>query len=194
MNSFDRADWKDDVEIVAHCLGEPRKSSSWGGHISGSINGTKSASYWLHLSSKGYLHSIDHGKNLNYVLPVFEPGIYPNRKIELHFPTLAYQTTAQLAILVALYMGFSEIFLLGFDHDWLASPKYSKHFYSNDKDPEDTLDRFTYLGIIDFTKRMWNIYYKLQEISEIHNAKIYNMTENSYLDVFKRVALPNSSG
>lgn len=193
MNSFDRADWKDEFEIVAHCLGEPRLSPSWDDHIFyRSINGTKSASYWLHFSSKDHLCSKEHGKDLNYVLPVFEPGICPKRKIALHSAALAYQTTAQLAIQVALYLGFSEIYLLGFEHDWLASPEYSKHFYSSNKDQEDTLGRHSYLSIINFAQRMWNIYYKLQEISEAHNARIYNMTENSYLDVFPQVALPSS--
>jgi len=31
-------------------------------------------------------------------------------------------SVSELAITVALYMGFSEIFLLGFDHDWFNGP------------------------------------------------------------------------
>lgn len=185
MNAFGRADWKEEVEIVAHCVGEPRSSSSWGRHIVENINETQSSSYWLHLSSCGQLQGAIDKKQLYYVLPSIEPGLWPRgKKIELHTATLGYATTAQLAIQVALYMGFKKIRLYGFDHSWLASPKFLQHFYSDNKDDEDTLDRHSYLSIIEFSLRMWRLYYKLREISTHHGAEILNKSDPSYLDVF----------
>ena len=55
MNSFHRAEWKAEVDIVAHCIGEPRLSPAWSDPCE-TINGTNSASYWM---LGGYL--IRHG-------------------------------------------------------------------------------------------------------------------------------------
>ena len=89
-------------------------------------------------------------------------------------------------------MGFGRIVLLGFDHDWLASPKYSRHFYSNDKDGSDIIGTLNYLDIIEMGRRMWTIYYKLKGIARSHGATIYNMTKDSYLDVFERIDSDNT--
>ena len=187
MNSFQNATWKDRVNIVAHCLGEPYCALAWREEdFIESIEGTKSKSYWLHYTSQNKIRNISKSKSLNYVFLPYESGIYFNKQICLHKPTLAYQTTAQLAIQVALYMGFKEIILLGFDHDWLASPEYSKHFYSNSKDSNDTIGEWNYLELINMLRRMWIIYYKLDSVSKNHNAKIYNSSSKTFLDVFEK--------
>lgn len=189
MNGFERAEWKGEVDIVAHCIGEPRQSPSWGEHVGKSINETSAASYWLHISAYKQLGEIMAGKSLYYVNPGIEAGLWPSgRRIALESTTLGYATTAQLAIEVGLHMGFTKIILLGFDHDWLASPKYSRHFYSTDKDPEDTLDQHNYLSIIEFSHRMWTIYYKLRNVASGHGATICNMSPGSFLDVFPVIA------
>ncbi len=188
MNSFHRADWKDEVDIVAHCLGEPRSSSAWdGADIAQCIAGTRAASYWLHESSRGALPGLPDGKPLHYVMPCLEAPFASDRRIALDGPALGYQTTAQLAIEVAIYMGFSEIVLVGFDHDWLANPDYSRHFYATDRDRTDRLSEFSYLDIVRIIDRMWSIYYKLRTIAERGGVKIINAAPSSYLDVFPRV-------
>jgi len=186
MNSFQKAKWKNSVDIVAHCMGEPYIASAWSEEdILESIEGTDSQSYWLHYSSFGKINGVSKEKKLNYVFLPFEAGVWKRNNIQLHKPTLAYQTTAQLAIQVALHMGFKEIVLLGFDHDWLASPKYLKHFYSVNKDDTDKIGEMTYMEIIKLTERMWDIYYKIHKISLDNGVKIYNMNSYSYLDVFE---------
>lgn len=186
MNSFQKADWKNSVEIVAHCIGEPYGAVAWVEEdILESIDGTNSKSYWLHYSSYKKIRSIGKDNFIHYVFLPYESGLWLKNYIRLHKSTLAYQTTAQLAIQVALYMGFKKIYLLGFDHDWLASPKYSKHFYSNSKDSTDTIGDMRYIDIIKLMERMWTIYYKLADISSSLGAKIYNLSPNSYLDIFE---------
>ncbi|HAQ17686.1 MAG TPA: hypothetical protein DCR40_00445 [Prolixibacteraceae bacterium] len=192
MNSFERATWKDSVEIVAHCIGEPSMVKAWSkSEILESINGTKAKSYWLHFTSYNHFEKCGKRDLLHYVFITNEPGLWGNRAINLAKPTLTYQTTAQLAILVALHMGFNKIGLLGFDHDWLASPDYSKHFYSNEKDSNDTLHEWSYLVIVNMIDRMWRIYYKLRDIANYNGVEIYNLTKSSYLDVFKKDDLEN---
>ncbi len=187
MNSFDRAAWKGDVEIIAHCLGEPYFSSSWSDPTE-TILGTASASYWLHYSSLGRFADRIAGKNIHYVLPGRGARLWGSRPIDLRKVTLTYQTTAQLAVMVALYMGFRRIILLGFDHDWLASPDYSRHFFSADREPNDHLNRFSYYEILHLVTKMWENYYALRATAQANGAEIVNMTNGSFLDVFPRVS------
>lgn len=187
MNSFDRCAWKNDVNIVAHCIGEHQSSQAWSAkEISSSINGTHSASYWLDISSYLQIGCIDSSKSVHYVLPVFEPGLWGARPFELHAPTLAYQTTAQLAIQVAIYMGFEEVLLVGFDHDWLASRDYLNHFYSMEKDATDSIGTMRYLDIINFMQRMWTIYYSMRAVAERAGVTVVNLSSTTCLDVFER--------
>jgi hypothetical protein len=187
MNGFDRAPWKDEVDIVAHCIAEPRSSPAWNAaEIRASINGTRSASYWLDLSSYRQLSGVEAGKSLHHVLPVYEPGLWRGRTFDLAAPTLAYQTTAQLAIQVAAHMGFAEILLIGFDHDWLASRDYSRHFYSMRKDTTDSIGQMPYLEIIGFMRRMWLIYAAMQQTAERAGIRIVNLSSRTVLDVFDR--------
>lgn len=187
MNNFEKAEWKDQVEIIAHCIGEPFSSHGWMKEdLESSIHGTNSSSYWLHFSSKDKLNEMGKTHLVHYVFAAVEPGIYIKKSIKLHEKTLGYQTTAQLAIQVAIYMGFQEIALVGFDHDWLASPNYSKHFYSLRKDKTDKLGSMKYLDIINFMQRMWIIYYKMKEIAINNSINIYNYSVPTFLDVFEQ--------
>ena len=183
MNNFHRSEWKEEVEAVAHCYGEPPWSPGWLEPCE-CINGTTSASYWLNAAAYGHMEGIEPGKKLYYVLAGIEPSLWGKRTVDLTRMGLGFQTTAQLAIEVALFMGFKEIRLLGFDHDWLASPKFSKHFYSNEPDPEDALGTFPYYDIIKSTLRMWEGYYALDRAGAAHEAVIVNMTDGSFLDIF----------
>jgi hypothetical protein len=195
MNSFDRASWKDEVDIVAHCIGDPRSSISWSeNEIANNINGTNSQSYWLDSSCWKEIHNISPDKKLHYVFVSTESGIWGTKRFELHKPTMGFQTTAQLAIQVALYMGFRDIGLVGFDHDWLASRDYMRHFYSLNRDETDKLGEFSYHDIIRFMDRMWKIYYRINLVANTHKAQIYNLTPSGFLDVFPRLSIENFVG
>jgi len=185
MNCFEKFTWKNELEIVAHCIGEPYDSISWSEDVfCNSIMGTNSRSYWFHFTSYKKIPINTDDKKLYYVFPILEPGLWGRKSVSLNKPTLGYQTTAQLAIQVAIFMGFKKIFLIGFDHDWLASPKFSRHFYSNEKDDIDKLGRWRYLDIINFMQRMWRIYYTLKNSAERSGTQVINKTRGGFLDVF----------
>lgn len=185
MNSFHRAEWQHEVHPVAHCIGEPPDSGAWH-DFTETIVGTNSDSYWFNIIAYSEVNRLVENKKLNYIFAAREPSIWGRRPIELHKFALGYQTTAQMAIQVALYMGFKEIRLLGFDHDWLASPQYSRHFFSDELQPDDKLGTHSYYDLIRFSLRMWEGYFALDRASRMHSAKIINMTAGSYLDVFPR--------
>lgn len=78
----------------------------------------------------------------------------------------------------AVYMGFKEIYLLGFDHT-LGLKTGNTHFegYSGNKTTNVDVDNIT-LGFI-----------KAKEISEISDFEIFNSTRGGLLEVFKRKPL-----
>lgn len=105
------------------------------------------------------------------------------------------------SLLIAIYMGFEEIYLLGVKHDFLAYPSYKhyenfKHFYktnytqSNKNDIEYfKLAVMSYEQHITSVLRLFKNYRLLKEkIAKMNpNIKIYNATPGSFLDVFPMI-------
>lgn len=185
MNNFFLAEWSHRVKPVAVCFGEPPSSGAWEDPHK-IFEKTVSESYWLHIDNIGRsgVQEIDY--QLNYVLPGVEPRLFGDREIDLSGLSIGYQNTGILAIEIALYMGFKTIKLVGFDHDWLASPEFSRHFYSQEKDDTDLIGSLSYLELIYSTARTWEGYYALDRAAKAHNATIVNCSQRSFLDVFEK--------
>lgn len=103
-------------------------------------------------------------------------------------------------IIIAAYMGFEEIYLLGCEHDFLAYPnnyEWSPHFYKNEdfdmKNPDDVkkynLSVTSYESVINHAGKLFKNYRLLKEklAKEKLSVKIYNATPNSFLDVFPMI-------
>jgi len=102
----------------------------------------------------------------------------------------AVRTTAHMAIMVALYLGCSPIYLIGFDHDWLAHRSVQRHFYasaSQDVGSSDDLGTYEYKALVEGTLKTWELYEALQEVARERGIVIYNATAGGFLDVFPRV-------
>ena len=105
------------------------------------------------------------------------------------------------ALIIATYMGFEKIYLLGCEHSFLAQPAYKyyesfKEFYKtdhSDTDPrqikERALDIMSYEGHIHHVAVLFKNYrlFKEKLAKEKPGVKIYNATPNSYLDVFPMI-------
>jgi 6-hydroxymethylpterin diphosphokinase MptE-like len=99
------------------------------------------------------------------------------------------QTVVQLAMLAAMYMGCSPIYLLGLDHDWLSHGGKHLNFYSDetvDEQPEGNLPGWTYRRMMEAMLTMWDIYEMLLRIANAEGIEIINATHGGFLDVFKR--------
>ncbi len=186
MNDFFRSKYKDTFEIVALCYAEPLDSPACNiVNINNILKNTSSESYWFDIS----LHGIKKANNANithYICPGYEPNIFRKNKINLSKMTLSYNTTASMAIMVAMHMGFKNISLYGFDHDWLANPKFMSHFYSSKKDSTDNWGELSYHEQIKIADRMWSIYHKISELCKKNNITITNNSYGSFLDIFDR--------
>ncbi len=188
MNNFNLCEWKEKVKIVAHCIGEPQSSSHWGEDQIKIMTETDSESYWFHISNyKDVTQNIfSKNKNCFYVASLISSRLWnPKLKINLSRPSLGYQTTAQMAIMVALHLGYKKINLIGFDHDWLTNRKISPHFYKERKGViKSDLSKFSYYELINISKTMWEIYIKIKLTSKNMDSEITNLSNPSFLDVF----------
>jgi len=97
-------------------------------------------------------------------------------------------SVSETAITIALYLGFDEIYLLGFDHDWFNGPLV--YFYDAQKEHklQPTKDKIQFADS-EFQMRRhacifkkYKYFYSLKQ--NIYNA---NADPNSYVDVFPKV-------
>lgn len=111
------------------------------------------------------------------------------RKYDLTQPMIGVRTVVQLAVLAAIYMGCSPIYLLGLDHDWLAHGGTALNFYSKE-DPKDqpagNLPGWQYHSMMEAVLTMWKVYELQLLMAEHAGVKIVNCTRGGFLDVFER--------
>ncbi|MCW5296900.1 hypothetical protein DXT88_01785 [Herbaspirillum lusitanum] len=103
------------------------------------------------------------------------------------------QSVPVMAIMIAMYMGFSEIVLLGADHDHFKDGKYVYAFdlgVQKDKDFSVAQDgQVTTAWYDDFHSlaRLWRQYRVLGDMAKTQDVKIVNATPGGELDEFPRV-------
>lgn len=101
------------------------------------------------------------------------------------------QTSVQIGMYLALYLGVKEINLLGADHDWILHLKETRHFYD---EKESVLTQKGYnewqgtdLGTeCESYGRLWNIYKRIRAYAAQRAISITNCTAGGLLDVFPR--------
>lgn len=99
--------------------------------------------------------------------------------------TNTFMNVPAFGIMLAMYMGFSEIVLLGFDFSFFASRKDS-HFY----DSGMSIDRKESLWEDLFGSSIaWQQYYYLYNYANNHGVKIVNATPGSLMDIYPQVDL-----
>lgn len=97
-------------------------------------------------------------------------------------------SVSELALTMAVYMGFEKIYLLGFDHDWFNGPLV--YFYDKKTEHKMELDDKT-LSFADAEFQMNRHAYIFKKYKYLYAMKrnIYNANAdpNSYVDVFPKV-------
>ncbi|MCW3062148.1 MAG: hypothetical protein JWQ02_3969 [Capsulimonas sp.] len=97
-----------------------------------------------------------------------------------------------MALMLALFFGCKEIYLLGCDHDWLAHYKQSRHFYDEqqhvlNRNGYDEWADSEYEAQLRSMVNLWENYTSVRQYASTHSARIYNATNGGVLDVFPRV-------
>lgn len=102
------------------------------------------------------------------------------------------QTVPIMVLMIAMYIGFREIYLLGVDHDWFIKKEY-KYFFENISN-EPTLTRegvlkTTLWDELPVVTKVWAHYRAIKQISQANGVRIYNATHGGMLDEFERIRL-----
>ena len=101
-------------------------------------------------------------------------------------------TGSSVAIPLALSLGFREIYLIGFDCNWLAGSSASYHFYqTHEYFPEfDSVGKdtrgFSYEDEVRSVLLEFESHRLLREKAEAMGAQILNATKGGLLDVYER--------
>ena len=114
-----------------------------------------------------------------------------NKRFELTGCVPSVSSVSIMALMLAIYLGFKEIFLLGIEHTSfkLDGNFEYRHFYEG-KDanatgempnPEDLEVEFS--GLVN----LWQQYKVLRSCATAKGIKIFNATEGGLLDLFSRV-------
>lgn len=85
-------------------------------------------------------------------------------------------TVTYVCIQLAVYMGFSEIYLLGVDCNYVMGSK-NNHFIAEEKEDNKDHKEDSMIKAYEYAKRY----------ADTHGIKIYNATRGGMLEVFKRV-------
>lgn len=132
----------------------------------------KHSLYW-YFSGKNYneTKSIKHGMDLRGV-------IFSGEAVSVY------------AIMIAIYMGFDEIYLLGMDHDYfLYESEKDMRMYSDAKHQKNEIKRtFGEDFYIQEFLRQYQIFMKYQGFAKTTKSKIFNASAGGILKVFPRVS------
>lgn len=106
-------------------------------------------------------------------------------------------SVSELAITIALYLGFEKIYLIGFDHDWFNGPLV--YFYDHAKkhkvQPEATILRSQGVDAEFQMRRHADIFRKYKYLYSMKKNIINaNSDPNHYLDVFPKTAFDSLFG
>lgn len=105
------------------------------------------------------------------------------------------QSVPIMCLMIAMYMGFREIYLLGTEHDHFKTRRY-EYFYQptvlKEKDASVTpggvltISRYVeFSGLLE----LWKQYRRIKEIAGANSITIYNATRGGELDEFPRIDL-----
>lgn len=126
------------------------------------------------------------GKKVNYV--AFSGDMKNSFRFNITKTVPGVQSVPIMGIILAMYMGFKEIYLLGCDHDSVVTNKYVHAFTVKDTDPACDKDGIiidktdTYISI----GRLFEQYRIILGEANKRNVRIFNVTDGGELEVFPR--------
>ena len=142
-------------------------------------------------------NNLFHNRKINYI-DFCGCSIDDLKEIDLTKKLPYVQSVLIMCLMVAIYMGFNEIYLLGVEHDSFRTGEY-KYFYKPTvlagKDYSVTVDgkinskMFPLYDELHALAYLWKQYRIVKNLAIADNIKIYNATAGGVLDEFERVNL-----
>jgi len=137
----------------------------------------------------------------------FYSGCVSKRDISSNVAKVIYNgfTVMFTMLQIAMYMGFSEIYLIGVDNTQPPGPHTKKfaelqsHFYTEDLDElkrrRELLPKFGFDDDWDKYNNLVNAHYMIaRDYAEEHCIKIFNATRGGHLEVFERIDIDELIG
>jgi hypothetical protein len=140
-------------------------------------------------------HALFEGRRVNYLCAAMPFWPRSDRLIDICGVVPRIASVPIMCLLVALYMGFRDIYLIGTDHDSFATKRYTYSFEPTvlrGKDKGVAEDGTISLPLYDELKatlQLWTQYRRVKQIAKANGRNIYNATAGGMLDEFPRVAL-----
>ncbi|MBY3596245.1 hypothetical protein [Rhizobium bangladeshense] len=112
--------------------------------------------------------------------------------VDISQPVPRVESVPVMALMIAMYLGFNEIILLGVDHDRFLSSTYQYAFdlkVQKGKDFTVTADGVLTRGRHDEFQqlaRLWRQYRAISNIAKANGIRIFNSTPGGALDEFER--------
>lgn len=181
---FDKTEWRPSfyVAIDNNVLKDNREE----------INKVEASHKFINVTAKAYGINSENTTFINMFGPyLIKPYLYETKKVcgdvSKAF-TLSYSVTG-VAMELAVYMGFKEIYLIGIDHNYSNYIDKNGIYHSDDsvKDYFGSLKTKSYT--IQYRDATESYYKAFREYSELYNIKIYNATRGGRLEVFERIDL-----
>jgi hypothetical protein len=133
----------------------------------------------------------------NNILPInktFFTAMGGDENGDLDFTSVipSFHGVGAYALSAAIYMGCNPIYLVGFDHDYLANRGKDHHFYQgstvsvDNKEELSLADRIPYDDEMLSNYYLWQNYRYLLKIACKKGIKVFNATNGGFLDVFDR--------
>jgi DNA-binding transcriptional regulator/RsmH inhibitor MraZ len=138
---------------------------------------------------------------------IWGPEKFKNYCYKKNYAMPPMQTVLVAALYIAINIGYKKIFLVGADQNWHENIKITRrniityedaHFYKpNDTIP--TLDtnsnRTAFFSMSNFfitISRVFSGHEELARYSKYMHSLIFNASEKSYIDAYKRIVIPNN--
>lgn len=107
------------------------------------------------------------------------------------------------SLMIAISLGYREIFVLGADHSWLATlavtddnkvVSVQPHFYSeNEKEKARVLSHYNNVKLHEVLESMtiaFRSYHSIRRFADLRGVNVWNSTPGSMIDAFSRKQLP----
>jgi len=152
--------------------------------------------FFFDVTDKKWVESSNFADNLERVHYLDLRDDFTPSSIDLTGCMPGPQSTALIATWIAMYMGFSEVYLLGCDYDvlwkWDGSSRYLrkdlyKHFYQGA--PTVGYEPMDLDGELRGHLRLREQYRWTDDIAARQNTRLVNANPQSYLDILPRVPL-----
>ena len=129
--------------------------------------------------------------NWYYATASFSYNSLSAKGLDITKPITSAEAVSVYALIIAVYMGFDEIVLLGMDHDYfLYDDEKDMRMYKSAIHQEDEFERtFGNDFFIDEFLRQYKIFKKYRMIDLNSNSKILDASDGGILKVFKKIKL-----